>query len=244
MKRLLTHIGTYVLGGVTAIFGCVILGLFKEERSYEVKFVKDSLLYYDEKIEQTETNSLYAAAEYQYMTMYSYPTDVVFVGDSITYKCQWNELYPDKSIKNRGIGSDTTSGLLTRIDSIIKTQPDKLFIMIGINDLSIGINEDVTIENYREIVSRLQNELPNAEIFVQSILPVEKEKGIDIQKIKGLNNKLQSMCEEFHIEYINLYDKFSNDEGFLIEEYSYDGVHLSSNGYEVWKNILDSYIYE
>ena len=35
MERLLTHIGTYVLGGATAILGCVILGLFKEERFYE-----------------------------------------------------------------------------------------------------------------------------------------------------------------------------------------------------------------
>ena len=41
----------------------------------------------------------------------SYPIrqgDVVFLGDSITEGGEWNEMFPERRVRNRGIGGDRT----------------------------------------------------------------------------------------------------------------------------------------
>jgi len=44
-----------------------------------------------------------------------------------------------KKVLNSGIEGDITSGVLARLDEVIRHQPAKLFICIGTNDLARGI---------------------------------------------------------------------------------------------------------
>lgn len=73
--------------------------------------------------------------------------NVAFVGDSITHGGHSSEYimlyyitrYPDMRVKflNLGVGGDSASGLLRRMDSeILKTEPKVAFLMIGMNDCS------------------------------------------------------------------------------------------------------------
>ena len=64
--------------------------------------------------------------------------DIVFVGNSITDNCEWAELFADRRVKNRGIGTDRAQWLAERIDPIAAGHPRKLFLMIGTNDLAQG----------------------------------------------------------------------------------------------------------
>ena len=59
--------------------------------------------------------------------------DVVFLGDSITEGGAWDELFPGVPVRNRGIGGDTTSGVLDRLDQITRGRPAKVFLKIGTN---------------------------------------------------------------------------------------------------------------
>jgi len=61
--------------------------------------------------------------------------DIVFVGDSITDQGEWEQLFHSLNVKNRGIGADTTQGVLHRLQEITNAKPKKIFLMIGINDL-------------------------------------------------------------------------------------------------------------
>lgn len=210
--------------------------------SYHVVFKQDSLSNYENKIKCTEENSSYLVWESQYMTMYSYPTDVVFAGDSITYRCQWNEMFPDLSIKNRGIPSDTTEGMLARLDSIIKTKPDKVFLMIGINDISLQVEEQTIIDNYSCILD-IMAAYTDIEVYVQSILPVSQNSGISKEEIVRINHGIWEMCQEKEIVYIDLYDLFSDDSGWLKGQYNGDGVHINAKGYECWRNNIEAYVY-
>lgn len=74
----------------------------------------------------------------RYLIMNEYINPIVFLGDSITEKIDWRELFSYPNIVNRGIGSDTITGVNNRIDSIVKLRPSKVFLMIGINDISLG----------------------------------------------------------------------------------------------------------
>ncbi|HRN58259.1 MAG TPA: sialate O-acetylesterase, partial [Agriterribacter sp.] len=61
--------------------------------------------------------------------------DILFVGNSITDGNEWNELFDNSKMKNRGISGDISAGVIHRIDEIANRKPGKVFLMIGVNDL-------------------------------------------------------------------------------------------------------------
>ena len=160
--------------------------------------------------------------------------DVVFAGDSITAFGRFSEFFPNTTVMNRGIGSDTTEGLYNRMDEILSHHPKKIFIMIGINDLARNVTKVESLKYYEMIISKVREELPDCEIYVQSILPTMSD---NLNNISQRNDALIKMCDEFQVEYINLYDLFLIDGKTNNTLLSADGVHLNGNGYRIW---LDS----
>lgn len=55
---------------------------------------------------------------------------------------------------NRGIGGDTVQLLLDRFDNIAPPRPEKLFLMIGINNLNSGDNTNHIISLRGELFAR------------------------------------------------------------------------------------------
>jgi hypothetical protein len=94
---------------------------------------------------------------------------MIFLGNSIIQGGDWKKLLNDTTVINRGIGGDITFGVVKRLDDIIKRKPSKLFILIGINDISKDIPDAVIADNYRRIISRVRAESPDTKIYVQSI---------------------------------------------------------------------------
>ncbi|MEG2286159.1 MAG: GDSL-type esterase/lipase family protein [Eubacterium sp.] len=168
-------------------------------------------------------------------------TDIVFVGDSITEKCEWQEFYKDKVVCNRGIGSDMSEGVLNRLETVVDLNPKKIFIMIGINDLGKEINSDKTMANYQEIIHTLKKLLPESEIYIESILPVEKISSIKNEDVQKLNTKIKALSEQENLEYINLYDLMVDETNHLKDDYSVDGVHLTGEAYQIWIDAISEY---
>ena len=169
----------------------------------------------------------------------------IFMGNSITEGGPWQELIGDHAI-NRGIGGDISYGILKRLDEIIKRQPEKLFLMIGTNDMSKDIPAGLVATNVKKAIRRVQKESPGTEVFLQSILPLNPRingflQGFGKQnEVLMCNQLLAKVAEETGITFINLFPYFLNDELLLKEEYTYDGVHLTRQAYEFWASHLKS----
>lgn len=93
------------------------------------------------------------------------PKDIVFIGNSITNGAEWSELFPQKRVKNRGISGDTSEEVYDRLEAIVKDKPAKIFILIGINDISRGIEVETIVQNMKQIVEKIQNESPKTKIY-------------------------------------------------------------------------------
>ena len=167
----------------------------------------------------------------------------VFIGDSITEQCIWNELFDDNSLINRGIGGDITEKLLDRLDFLDSTKPSTIFLMIGTNDLGQNKSIDEIIKNYQKIVEKLSEKLPNAVIYMQSILPINqnlffmKRDYYSNENIDLLNEMIQKF-EKDNVRYLELNKFFKDKNGNLDIKYSSDGLHLNGDGYHKWKDIF------
>lgn len=167
---------------------------------------------------------------------------IVFLGDSITHRSEWNEFFPNSKVVNRGVGSDTTEGVLNRLDEIIYSNPDKIFIMVGINDLAYNTGRKKIISNYAKILNKIQSESPNTKVFVQSVLPANNEiygSLINNNDVVALNKELKKLSDKHGYNYVDLYHKLSSGDQ-LIKDYTVDGIHLKGNGYKIWVNAIQN----
>lgn len=172
----------------------------------------------------------------------------IFLGNSITDGCEWSELFPEKSVLNRGISGDVTHGVLARLDEVIRHEPNKVFILIGINDLAAGRAADQVCRDIFLIVRQIRQQSPQTKIYVQSILPVNSEykkfasvsnKG---ELIRLINQVLSKSATKHHYTYIDLYTHMADGSGQLREEFTNDGLHLLGPAYLHWVRLIEKYL--
>jgi lysophospholipase L1-like esterase len=193
-----------------------------------------------------------SAYNYRSRSMYeAFPVEsrnIVFLGDSITDECEWAELFGNHNILNRGISADRALWLGERLDPIVSGHPKKLFLMIGTNDLSADSSIDDIVAAVEAVVNRFQKESPRTELYIESVLPVDvtNERYVKAQdrneKIAELNNRYKALCAEAGITYIDLNTAMADETGNLRKDLSNDGLHLMSEGYMLWKNLIASHV--
>ena len=169
---------------------------------------------------------------------------IVFIGDSITDLYHLDDYYADldKATYNRGIGGDTTSGVYNRLKvSLYDIAPEKIVLMIGINDINGGSGNDEIFARYKMIVNEIATYLPSSKLICVSVLPMNTDVGFsekDLKKrndqVDDLNVKIKALCDEKNLTYVDLYSAVKDDSGSLVREYSVDGIHLSPAGFAVW----------
>ncbi|MEI6445870.1 MAG: SGNH/GDSL hydrolase family protein [Nostocales cyanobacterium ELA583] len=178
----------------------------------------------------------------------------VLAGDSLSLWFPPELLPEDRSWLNQGISGEVSNGLLQRLDFFDRTKPEMIFIMVGINDLIRGLDDQEILANYRQIISYLRRRHPQAEIVVESILPhggervtwegKEKLLAIPNLRIRKLNQELKNLATEKGGKYLDLHPLFTDKKGNLRADFTTDGLHLSPPGYLVWRTALQMYTSE
>jgi lysophospholipase L1-like esterase len=158
--------------------------------------------------------------------------DVVFVGDSITAGTPYAEVFGP--YKNRGIGGDTTDAVLARLDEVLRGHPDRVFLMVGTNDVARESSTGETVETYRRILKRIKAESPGTKVFVQSVLPVNhavlQTPADRNPAIRELNGALAPSASEEGAKFIDLTGVVADGGGSLKRELTTDGLHLNLAG--------------
>lgn len=171
---------------------------------------------------------------------------IVFLGDSITEFGNWQELLNDLTVVNRGIAGDNTFGMLSRLDEIVKREPKKLFIKIGINDISQNIPIQIIVRNMGKILERIKLSSPNTKIYLQSVLPTNENAKNSFPDafnknniVNSLNKEFKTLASRFKTVYVDINKIFSDKEGKLDKKIAdSDGLHLNNIGYKTWVDYL------
>ncbi len=176
--------------------------------------------------------------------------DIVFLGNSITDGGEFNELFNMANIKNRGIRSDIITGVEKRLGQVTSGEPAKIFLLIGINDISHGHTVDELARRYERLVKKIREESPSTRLYLQSVMPInncfKRYKGLigKEQTIKDLNGRIREIATEHGATYIDLWTFLANKEGKLDPGFTNDGLHLNGRGYRVWTRGIENFVKE
>lgn len=177
--------------------------------------------------------------------------DIIFLGNSIINGGEWSELFNNKHVKNRGISGDICMGVYDRLDAILKGKPAKIFLLIGINDVSRGTSADTIVSRIGLITRKIKHDSPKTELYLQSVLPVTDHYKMfnghtsRWKEVKKINDGLINLAAKENVTYVDLYSHFVDPKtGKMNIEYTNDGLHLLGKGYLKWADIVRTYINE
>lgn len=168
----------------------------------------------------------------------------VFAGDSNTmgWKTQLKEYFPDMKSANRGIGGDTSRGLLFRFqEDVVDLNPKGIVILIGGNDLSAHGAPKFTISNIEEMIQLAYAKNPQVPIVLCKTLPKNDPKAPGVPGAKEeLNAEIAKLQEKYPtLTVLDTYTPFLGADGELNPSYyKDDGTHLVPEGYKKFAQVL------
>lgn len=170
---------------------------------------------------------------------------ILFIGDSLTEWFDFGKYFPGLPIRNEGIAGDTSFGVLERIEEIPLGGCNKIFLMIGINDVFNGFDEEDIIENLELIIENLQTYASRSTLVVQSLLPVNEPMigyADRLNKtILNINESIREHCEARKLTFLDLHVSFL--EGVEMNpDLTTDGAHLSESGYALWAEKIKAFL--
>ena len=181
----------------------------------------------------------------------NYLDDAVFIGDSRTdtlrlYAGWDNATYYVKtgtniwSILDDAVNSGGESISVEK--ALKKNKFGKVYIMLGINELSSGTAESF-FQEFKSVVERIRELQPEAIIFVESIMHIssnvqKSERGFDNKAINSRNKLLKKLADNDMIYFIDENEALDDKDGSLISEYTYDGIHLQAKYVQPWKDFI------
>ena len=174
--------------------------------------------------------------------------DIIMLGNSLTDGAEWNELFNNRHVKNRGIIGDIVQGLYERMEPILKGQPKKIFILSGVNDVSHGVTGDSIGRAMEKLIVLIKTRSPRTKIYLQSMLPFNNDvrewkllKGREQVVVDG-NKAMEEVARRQGVTWIDLYPLFVDENGHLKAELTNDGLHLMGPGYLIWRDAIKKYI--
>ena len=202
------------------------------------------------------TNEAAAFPGYYYARMRTFEaeppirsTDIVMLGNSLTEGGRdWAEKLGKPNVRNRGISGDVAMGIDARLFQITPHKPAKIFLLVGINDVSHNLTVDSIVANIRLLVEHIRTQTPQTKLVMQSILPIRENDRWKTLKgktnmIPQINARLEALAREKGLTFINLFPHFTEPgTNVLRSELTYDGLHLSKAGYDVWVKLLKPHL--
>lgn len=125
------------------------------------------------------------------------------------------------------------------IDELNGKDYEKVFIMLGDNECGWP-NKNIFIDKYAKVIDAVKERIPDAEIYLQSVLPVSNEAsatsqfGCTNENINALNVKIEQLAADEGIHYINPASALKGPDGALPDNAASDGIHLNKSYCKIW----------
>lgn len=184
----------------------------------------------------------------------SYFNDAVFLGDSRTlgisdyaglegadFFCD-NGMTIYKLLEDAGVTWQRTGEKMDLKKVLQEKQYGKIYIMLGMNELGYG-DTPMYLRQYLKVLRQLREWQPDAIIYVMANLHVSREKNNMESEFNNININDKNvaaarLANGRDIFYLDCNPLFTDEEGYLQAELTFDGVHLYAQHYDKWRAFL------
>lgn len=182
----------------------------------------------------------------------TYFEDAVFLGDSRTEGFQlYSGLKTGTYLYSVGATVEsvfskkvweTPEGKVPLLDALAELDCGKIYLMLGVNELGWSKKETFH-DQYAKVIDRVREDHPEAEVVLQSILPVSAKqdaKGsyVNNERIGVYNEVIRTLAEEKECALVDVAEALAGKDGCLPAELNFDGIHLNPAGCKLWLDYL------
>lgn len=189
----------------------------------------------------------------------SYFDDAAFVGDSRTDGLMlYSGIGTGKNLTSNGLSifslaekkALTIDGeKYTLLEALALEAYGKVYLSLGVNELGIYKDESF-YSSYCEAIDRIRLVQPRAVIYIQGLIPINEAQvvayngnkyNLSNEHLRVYNDLMRRVAEEKQVVYLDLYSEFADENGYLPEDLSQDGVHLKKEPCQRWLAYLKSH---
>lgn len=189
--------------------------------------------------------------------------NAAFIGDSVTLKLRNYNMQNGTlgkatflCIGSYSVNNAVTNGLylsyqgqdMTPQDALKKCGANKVFIMLGMNDIALfGENSiDIAMQNWATMLANIRKECPTIAIYIQSGTPIYtagQVGGLNNERMDAYNARLRTFAEENDCIYVDIATSMKDSTGGLAKAYCSDEyVHFTDAGCRVWISVLEKLV--
>jgi lysophospholipase L1-like esterase len=171
--------------------------------------------------------------------------EVLFMGDSITDfwrntegvfagKPVLDKYFRHLKVANFGIAGDTTQGVLYRLQHGEGQgfSPKVIMLMIGTNNTGRNTAEEIA-EGIGAVVLEMEKDFPKAKILLLAVFPRGAASDPVRKTISEINSIISRLDDGDRVHYLDIGERFLDDQGNIPKDVMSDGLHPSTKGYEL-----------
>lgn len=196
------------------------------------------------------TEGVEFASEFEFRKVdIDYFDDALFIGDSRTVG-----LYDYTDLRDHADFLCETSltvwkvfesdfrGAGTVEEHLFDKEYGKIYLTVGVNELGRGTTEDYLAE-YTKVIDRLHELEPEAKIFIQAIMNIDRERSdsddiFNNTNILGRNRAIATLADNETFFYIDCNPFVCDEDGYLRDDIRGDHLHLLGAYNEIIRQFL------
>lgn len=187
----------------------------------------------EEDVKKVRKEAQAKAMESGELSVWAQFSDYVIFGDSRTVGLTYYEFLDNQRVLAEA--GYTIADIPKYLEQMKTLNPSYLFLCTGLNDVSIGLwpTAEEYVTAYDETVNTLKKELPDTNIYINSIFPAQDPafaKSELWRNIPDYNMALKAWCEEKGLTFIDNTEVYEAHKDL----YDIDGIHFQKAFYEFW----------
>ncbi len=155
----------------------------------------------------------------------------------------------DVSIGNVTMGGTIISDFAeAQQENIVSMQPGAIFINIGsvdIDRIASGVYDmQFMYDSYKDLLTYLRDNLPDCKIYVMAYYPSRENTFRPNALVDQCNVWVEQLAKDLGLNFVNVSDVLKNEKGYLRDDFSADGIHLTDEAYRLVYGALKDTILE
>lgn len=190
------------------------------------------MIWYEHEVQRLEQER--AGLEYE-------PKMIFYGSSSIRLWETLHEDFKEYQPANLGFGGSTLAACVWFFDRLLTPyRPSSIIVYAGDNDLGDGRHPEEVFIFFQQLVARTRAHFGDIPLAFISIKPSITRWNI-VESIRYTNTLIKEdiLRQGNHLHYIDVYHKMTDNAGYPKREFlDPDGLHISTKGYALWKDII------